>query len=240
MWRHAIVGLGLLAGTLAAAPAAQAQDQAFGVTLGYFALRGEDGRVAGDVLNANRCIDVTFACEPLFFDVSDFNGATIGAEWLIGITEFLEAGASVGFQQRTVPSIYDLVTFPDGSEIEQDLKLRIVPVTATIRFLPTGRTSGVQPYVGAGIGLLNWRYSETGEFVDVFTDEIFAATFSDSGTTVAPIILGGIRAPVADVFLIGGEIRWQRGDAPLGDEDFVGERIDLGGLTFQAVFHVRF
>ncbi|HXE79970.1 MAG TPA: outer membrane beta-barrel protein [Vicinamibacterales bacterium] len=239
MWRRLIVGLGCLAGSLAASAPAQAQDQTFGVTLGYFALRGEDGRVDGDVLNANRCIDVTFACEPLFFEVSDFNGATIGAEWLIGITEFLEAGASIGFQQRTVPSIYDLVTFPDGSEIEQDLKLRIVPVTATIRFLPTGRGSGFQPYIGAGVGLLNWRYSETGEFVDVFTDEIFAASFSESGTTFAPIILGGVRAPVADVWLIGGEVRWQRADAPL-PEDFVGERIDLGGLTFQAVFGYRF
>jgi len=239
MWRHAMVGLGLMAGVLAAAPAVQAQDQSFGVTLGYFALRGDDGRVDGDVLNANRCIDVTFACEPLFFEVSDFNGATIGAEWLIGITEFLEAGASIGFQQRTVPSIYDLVTFPDSSEIEQDLKLRIVPMTATVRFVPTGRTSGVQPYIGAGIGLLAWRYSETGDFVDVFTDEIFAASYSDSGTEVVPVILGGVRAPVGDAFLAGGELRWQRGDAPL-HEDFVGDRIDLGGLTFQAVFHFRF
>jgi opacity protein-like surface antigen len=239
MWRHAMVGLGLITAALAAAPAAQAQDQSFGVTIGYFALRGQDGRVEGDVLNANRCIDVTFACEPLFFEVSDFNGGTIGAEWLIGLTEFLEAGASIGFQQRTVPSIYDQVTFPDGSEIEQDLKLRIVPLTATIRFVPTGRTSGVQPYVGAGIGLLSWRYAETGDFVDVFTSEIFGASYSESGNTVAPVILGGIRAPVADAFLIGGEVRWQRADAPL-PEDFVGERIDLGGLTFQAVFHFRF
>jgi len=239
MWRHAMVGLGLTASALAAAPAVQAQDQSFGVTLGYFALRGDDGRVEGDVLNANRCIDVTFACEPLFFEVSDFNGPTIGAEWLIGLTEFLEAGASIGFQQRTVPSIYDLVTFPDSSEITQDLKLRVVPVTATVRFVPTGRTSGFQPYIGAGVGLLAWRYSETGDFVDVFTDEIFAATYSDSGTTVTPVILGGARMPVGDGFLVGGELRWQRADAPL-HEDFVGERIDLGGLTFQAVFHFRF
>ena len=239
MWRRAMVGCGLLVAGAMAAPAAQAQDQSFGVTLGYFTLRSEDGRSAGDVLNANRCIDVTFACEPLLFDVSDFNGGAIGAEWLVGITEFLEAGASIGFSQRSVPSVYEFLESSDGSEIEQELKLRLVPLTATVRFVPTGRRSGFQPYIGAGVGVISWRYTETGAFVDVFTSDIFRASFSDSGTEFAPIILGGVRFPVEDRFLIGGEVRWQRADGSLS-EDFVGERIDLGGLTYQAVFHFRF
>lgn len=239
MWRRAMVGCGLLVVGAMAAPAAQAQDQSFGVTLGYFTLRSEDGRSAGDVLNANRCIDVTFACEPLLFDVSDFNGGAIGAEWLVGITDFLEAGASIGFSQRSVPSVYEFLESSDGSEIEQELKLRLVPLTATVRFVPTGRHSGFQPYIGAGVGVISWRYTETGAFVDVFTSDIFRASFSDSGTEFAPIILGGVRFPVEDRFLIGGEVRWQRADGSLS-EDFVGERIDLGGITYQAVFHFRF
>ena len=55
---------------LAAAPAARAQDQSVAINLGYFALRGQDSRAAGDVLNANRCIDTTFSCEPLLFDMN--------------------------------------------------------------------------------------------------------------------------------------------------------------------------
>jgi hypothetical protein len=239
MWRRAMVGCGLLMVGAMAAPAAQAQDQSFGVTLGYFTLRSEDGRTGGDVLNANRCIDVTFACEPLLFDVSDFNGATIGAEWLVGITDVLEAGASIGFSQRTVPSVYEFLQNSDGSEIEQELKLRLVPLTATVRFVPTGRRSSVQPYIGGGVGVIGWRYTETGSFVDVFTDEIFRASYEESGTAFSPIVLGGIRFPVEDSFLIGGEVRWHGGDGSLPD-DFVGERIDLGGVTYQAVFHFRF
>lgn len=242
MWRRAMVGCGLLMVGAMAAPAAQAQDQSFGVTLGYFTLRSEDGRTAGDVLNANRCIDVTFACEPLLFDVSDFNGATIGAEWLVGISDYLEAGASIGFSQRTVPSIYEFVENDlTGDDIEQDLRLRLVPATVTVRFVPTGRRSSVQPYIGAGVGLIAWRYTETGDFVDLFTDppEIFRASYSESGTEFTPVVLGGIRFPVEDSFLIGGEVRWHGGDGSLPD-DFVGERIDLGGVTYQAVFHFRF
>jgi len=239
MWRRMMVGLGLIAAAAAAAPAAEAQDQSFGVTLGYFAVRSEDGRADGDVLNANRCIDVTFACEPLLFDVSDFNGGAIGAEWLVGLGDYLEAGASIGFSQRTVPSIYEFLTNEDQSEIEQDLKLRLVPIAATVRYVPTGRRSSVQPYIGAGVGVISWRYTETGSFVDVFTDEIFNARFADSGTEFAPIILGGVRFPVEDNFLIGGEVRWQDADGELST-DFVGERIDLGGITYQAVLHFRF
>ena len=239
MWRRTMVGLAALAAAAMLAPAAQAQEQSFGVTLGYFTLRSEDGRTAGDVLNANRCLDVTFECEPLLFEVSDFNGASLGAEWLVGISDFLEAGATIGFSQRTVPSVYEFLTHANEAEIEQELKLRLVPLTATVRFVPTGRHSAFQPYVGAGIGIINWRYTETGDFVDVFTNEIFRGSFTDDGTEFGPVILGGIRFPVEDSFLIGGEVRWQRAEGNLS-EDFVGDRIDLGGVTYQAVFHFRF
>ena len=39
------------------------------------------------------------------------------------------------------------------SEIEQEFKLRIVPFTATFRFLPLGRKGAVQPYIGGGVGV---------------------------------------------------------------------------------------
>ena len=67
-----------------------------------------------------------------------------------------------------MPSVYRDFVNTNGAEIAQDLKLRIVPFTATVRFLPIGR-GGVEPYVGGGLGVFNWRYSETGEFVD-FSD----------------------------------------------------------------------
>ena len=239
MWRQVLVGLGLIAAATAAAPAAQAQDQAVGVTLGYFTVRGEDGRPTGDVMLANRCIDVTFACEPLLFEASDFNGPAIGAEWLLGWGEFVVVAASIGFSQQTVPSIYEFLESSDGSEIEQDLKLRLVPLTATVRFIPTGRRSGFQPYIGAGLGIINWRYSETGEFVDVFTQDIFRASYDDSGTEFGPVVVGGVRAPMGDVFLLGAEIKWHAAEGDLSD-DFVGDRIDLGGVTYQVTFHFRF
>ena len=161
---------------LAAADSASAQ-QALNISVGYFAITGEDGRVDDDVLVANR--------ELFLFDFSDFNSAAIGAEWLAPIGEFLEASAGVALTSQTVPTIYEHFVQPDGREIEQDLRLRIVPITATLRVLPLGRHAVVQPYVGGGIGIFNWRYSETGDFID-FTQPglpIFRDSFVNSGTT---------------------------------------------------------
>jgi hypothetical protein len=219
---------------LGAAPVA-AQEQGVSVSLGYFVLRGEDGRPAGDVLNANRCIDVDFLCEPLLFEVGDFNGATVSGEYLFGLGEFTEVGLGVGFYQNTVPTVYELLERPDGTEIEQDLKLRVVPLTATVKFVPTGRTSTFQPYLGAGVAALVWRYSEVGEFVDPVDFSIFRESYEASGTEVAPIVFGGVRAPITGNAMLGGEVRYQWAEGDLtGDDEFLGDTIDLGGLTVQA------
>jgi outer membrane protein W len=208
--------------------------QAFGVNIGWFGLRGEDARVADDVLLA----DLDF----LAFDIKDFNSGTIGAEWLIGVSEYLEAGVGVGFQRRTVPTVYRDFTHDDGFEIAQDLRLRVIPVTGTVRFLPLGRSAGIQPYVGAGVSLLNWRYSEFGEFVDFSDDSIFNARYVASGNALGPIILAGLRAPVSDVWLVGGELRYQRGegDTKPAESELLGSKIDLGGWSANFGVHFRF
>ena len=210
--------------------------QSFGVNLGAFFPRSEDSRVDGDVLVENRS---TF-----LFDIAEFRGFTFGAEYLVGLTEHLEAGVDVGYYQKSVPSIYADVVHEDGREIEQDFKLRIIPVTGSIRFVPTGRYSAVQPYIGIGAGVLNWRYSETGEFVDFapFPPEIFRNRYIASGTEVAPVVIGGLRFLGADVWTAGGEVRWQRADADTGGEEagFFGDRIDLGGWTTTFTIHFRF
>lgn len=208
--------------------------QSIGFNLGYFALRGEDSRLdtEGDVLIAD--------LDSLAFEVKDFNSATIGGEWLFRVNDFIEAGVGAGFYQRTVPSVYRDFQHSDFSEIEQDLKLRVIPLTATVRFLPLGRGS-VEPYVGAGIGFFNWRYSEVGEFVDFRDDSIFRARYRASGNVAGPVVLGGIRVPVADVWAVGGELRYQKAIGEFDNpDDFLGTKIDLGGWTTSFTVHLRF
>jgi hypothetical protein len=229
----------VIAATVATATPALAQDQGFNVSLGYFAPTGADSRVPGDVLNADRCIDVTFACEPLLFSVGDFGGFNINGEYVLGLGKYFEVGGGVGVYQRTVPSVYANLTFPDGSEITQDLKLRIVPITGIVRFVLTGRRASIQPFLGIGIAALNWHYSETGNFVDPSDNTIFSARYVDSGTQLSPLYLGGVRAPISHSFLVGGEIRFQNADAPLST-DFLGPRLDLGGFSYLGTMTWKF
>lgn len=243
MFRKACVA-GLMGLAFVAAPtSAQAQvDNLIGGTFGGFLLRGEDGRADDDVLNQR----LTY----LAFDISDFNGVIFGGEYLVGIGDWIEAGVGVSYYQRTVPSVYLEYTDADGSEIEQDTKFRNVPVTASVRFFPIGRSTPIQPYVGGGVNFYRWRFSESGEFLDFSAPfpcggdvcyPTFRGTFTDDGNSTGPVFIGGVRAPVTPNFLIGGEFRWQGGTADLDpDVNFGTNTLDLGGYVVQATFHVKF
>lgn len=218
-------------------PVAGLAQQSVNFSIGGFAPLGEDARVrtngrSDDVLVNN--------LDFLAFDIRDFNGAAAGAEYLVGVGRWLDAGLGVGIYRRTVPSVYADLVNRNGTEIEQDLRLRIVPFTATIRFLPLGRPSGVRPYIGAGVGVFAWRYSESGDFVDSNDNTIFHESFTGSGSSTGPVILGGLRIPVGS-WDVGGEVRYQKatGDLP-ADQDFSADKIDLGGWTCSATFNIHF
>src|SRR4029078_2840269 len=99
-------------------------------SLGYFAMKGLDSRVEGDVLFNNLQNG-----QPLLFEINDFNRFVFGGEDLIGNGSNFEAGVGLGYTQRTVPSVYENLTRPGGAEIGQDLKHKQVPVTLTRRLL---------------------------------------------------------------------------------------------------------
>ena len=243
IFRRGLLGLAIAVVSLAPA-VAEAQitrvtgsdtRNAITVHLGIFNPPGEDSRVDGDTLVANR--------SSLIFDFDDFRGFSFGADWTYGVTEYIEAGADISFFQNTVPSIYADFVNDDGTEIAQELKLRLIPITASVRFVPTGRNSTVQPYIGVGVTFINWRYTETGEFIDFEQGgEVFRASFKADGTEVAPVVLGGIRFLASDVFTIGGEVRWHKASGDTGglSSGFLGEKIDLGGWTTNFSFGFRF
>jgi len=216
---------------LIAAQPAHAQQQTVNFTLGYFTPLGQDARTAGDVLNANR--------DFLFFDIRDFNSASVGGEWLVPLGQYIEGGIGVSFSRRTVPSVYQDFVDSDGTEVDQDLRLRMVPFTFSLRLLPLGQHTGFQPYIGGGVAVIPWRYSETGEFIDFGAgNSIFNDTFVATGTNAGPVVLGGIRG-AGRTASAGFEIRYQKakGDLPA---DFAGSKIDLGGWTYNFTVGVRF
>jgi hypothetical protein len=231
------------------------QSVSFGVG-GVFP-RGADSRVSGDVWVANLNQPQIDGLPPgitssLDFEIKDFRGMTLFGEWNVGFGDRLEVGVGGSYYRRTVHSLYRDLEHgerPQRPLIEQDLRLRVVPISAVVRFLPFGRPSEFQPYVGAGIGILNFRYTEAGEFVDPVTLDIFdnriapLEPFVAKGTTAGPILLGGIRMPLGGdiyAFTLEGRYQWGSGDTGGAAAEFLGDRIDLGGGSLNFGFLIRF
>ena len=237
--RHTLkmVGVGLvMAAALVARPAtASAQVvQSLNLNLGVFMPRGEDTRVHGDVWLADL---------PVYrFEVKDFTGGEVSGEWNFGFGDRVELGLGGSFYQRTVSTNYRDYTNPNGTEIDSKFKLRTTPVTGIIRLLPFGNARTFQPYIGGGIGVINWRYSEVGDFID-FNDHnnVYHAQYTASGNKAAPVFLAGFRAPVGgDVWAITMEGRYMRAEGDLNTNDFLGSKIDLGGTSLRFGVLVRF
>ena len=224
----------VLCAVLASASPALAQKQTVNFTIGGFVPRGEDGRVGGDVITENR----TF----LVFDVDEFNSVTVGAEWLFPIGSFVEGGAGVSFTGRSVPTVYTCCVDNAGNEIEQELRLRRIPIDLTMRFLPLGQSSPVQVYFGGGLTVIPWRYSETGDFIDFNHDGVvFHDQFAGSGTATGGVALGGVRIQGGGI--AGGfEVKYHKAEASFDsdDDEFAGPKIDLGGWTYQGTIGFRF
>lgn len=239
MARRLLIGLALVCGSVVFDAQPALAQQTFNVSFGYFTVRGQDARVTGDVLNANRNF--------LTFDIKDFNGPSIGGEWLFPVGNYIEAGAGVAFTRRTVPTVFTRLVNANGSEIEQELRLRMVPAAFTFRVLPLGQTVGFQPYLGGGLGVISWRYAESGQFVDRQNSScatqqpvcaIFNNSYAASGTATGPVALGGIRF-AGDSLAAGFEIRYQAGKTDL-PEPFAGPQLDLGGWSYLFTIGARF
>jgi hypothetical protein len=222
------LSLFVLAGWVVPANAQQSLD----INLGVFAPKPEDARITNDVLVVNR--------NYLWFDIEDFDGFYGEAALTSELGKYFEVSFGAGAYQRTVPSAYADQVHSDGYDIEQDLKLRIIPITAQLRMFPLGHRRSVQPYVSAGAAVNFWRYSETGEFVDFTDDSIYRASFVGKGTAVGPVGAIGVRARMTSQTDIGAEFRYSWAEADLNTNDFLSDKLDLGGASLLVTMKFRF
>ena len=250
MLRMAVrVGGLVLAAALVAAPASAQIVQALHLGGGAFVPRGYSGRVDHDVLVKDLdSLDLT-GCRSAEVGscINQFTSGQVFGEWLVAFGDHVELGAGVGFYSRGVPSVYrDYVDHAhNDSDIHQELDLRIVPISGVVRFLGM-RPGRFQPYVGAGVAALNYRYTESGSFIDFSNPTnfvIFSARYIASGTAVGPVALAGMRIPIGgDIWGFTMEWRHQWGSANTGglSNGFLDDKIDLGGNHVNFGVLVRF
>ena len=232
----------ILTGGLLTTPSASAQ-QSVNFFAGGFAPTPLDARGSG-----NGRDDILVKDLDVFgYNFHRFDGFTFGGEYLVGLGDFFEAGASIGYYQSTVGATdINYINANNGNGINADLKLRTVPFNATFRVLPLGHRAPVVPYVGGGVAVIGWRYSETGQFVDYPLDgslpknpAIFPGNFVSSGTATGPVVLGGFRVPIGPL-VPGFEVRWQHATGNLDTTQFAAPHVDLSGMNYLFTFAIRF
>jgi outer membrane protein W len=190
-------------------------------------------RTSGDVLNED--------LNTLTFNIGDLTSGQLFGEYLLEFGDHIEVAAGVGFSSGTANSFYTDLTHPDGTDITQQLHLRIVPITGLVRFLPFGKPSHVQPYVGAGVSAMNFHYRESGEWVDYSDFSTFVNTYTGSGTAVGAVVVAGVRVPLrGDIWGLTFEWRYQHGTGDLTNQGFLADKIDLGGNNLNFGLLVRF
>ena len=126
----------ILTAMLVATPASAQLVQSLQFGVGGFFPRNLDSRVAGDVwvanLNQPDVAGFPGTTASLAFDPDSFHGWTIFGEWSLGFRNRFELGVGASHYSQTAHSFYrDLENSlrPTHPDIEQDLKLRITPIS---------------------------------------------------------------------------------------------------------------
>jgi opacity protein-like surface antigen len=178
---------------------------------------------------------------------SDFFGVYGGIEYNQVLMDNVELGIHLDGYGRTVDTSYRDYTRPGGDEIFQSLKLNMVPLGVSIRFVPTSKRARIAPYVGGGVDAIFYHYEESGDFIDFFDPElaIVGDTFVSDGAAFGFHVLGGLRVYINRDIAIVGEGRYQWAKDDMGDDFAPNEtglvnRLDLSGWTATIGVHIRF
>ena len=236
--RRATLSLTLLALLLAGASRAGADG--FDLRIGGFFPRGNETLFQDD-----RAL--------YFVEKSDFNGVYGGIEYNRVLLDNVELGIHLDGYGRTVDTSYRDYTWDDGTEIRQSLKLTMVPLGVSLRFVPTSKRAKIAPFVGGGVDAIFYKYEEYGDFVCFppasgtcrFDYDIVPDAFVSESTAFGFHALGGVRVYINRDFAIVAEGRYQWATDEMGDDFAPNEpglvnTLDLSGWTVTVGVHVRF
>jgi hypothetical protein len=224
--------------------ASREPDFLFGSPRGFVGVRG------GGQIAASGSDIYDFFTGLLTLDKSDFNAALLGID--VGIAVHPRVDVVFGFElsQGGGSSEYREYVDTDDLPITQETKLRVVPITGSVRLYltPRGRQisrfafvpSKVRAFVGGGGGLVWYELLQTGDFVDFVDLSIFTSTLRSSGVGFGAQAFGGVEVALGTRWFLSFEGKYLWSKADLG-EDFVSfEPIDLSGARVSAGINFNF
>lgn len=230
----AVLILAVLSATIPADALAQDADFLFkrpGATLSVFggwAMPGE----GSDLFDFTR--------EQLTVSRGDFASPVGLAELAYRVTERLDVAFGIDHTSATVASADEHFVTMDDQPIRQSTLFRRTRLLATVKgyLFPRGRQISRfawvperwSPYVGAGGGVSTYEFTQSGDFVDYQTLDIFEDRLSQTGHGWTSHALAGVQLSLTKRLLLRGEYRYLWGAGELRDSDFTGfGDLDLSG-----------
>ena len=193
----------------------------------------------------------TYTTSQLTLDRADFGAGAFAVDLAFAVTERTDVVIGISpSSSRTASEFRDWVDNND-QPIEQVTSLARAPFTVSARYhlAPRGRRVGtiawiparVVPFVGAGVGLMKYRFEQDGDFIDTETLNVFSDRLRASGWAWVGQIGAGAQVTLTPRLMLSGEMRYLRGsaDAERPNRDYVGYRLDLSGITTLVGFTIR-
>jgi opacity protein-like surface antigen len=197
-------------------------------------------RMGYDHANANSDV-FDQAVSDLTLNKGDFSGLTMGAEAAFALTSRVDLSLDVGYSRARSGSEFRHFEDNNNLPIQQTTTFERVPLTANLRLYltPTGRRVGrlawipnkVVPWVGAGGGMMWYRFRQQGDFIDFNNNNnVFASDIDSNDWTPTVQGMGGLDISLSPLVALRAESRYVWARAPLG-QAFTGfDHIDLSGV----------
>ena len=200
--------------------------------------------------HANAASDVfAQAVDVLTINKRDFSGLTVGGDIAFAVGQQFEIALDAGWSHAQKGSEFRKFIDNKNMPIEQNTAFDRVPLTANLRYYltPAGRSIGslawipnkVVPWVGAGGGMMYYRFRQDGDFVDFKTGNVFSSNLESSDWTPTLQGMGGADFTLSPRVALRADARYVWAKADLS-RSFAGfDRIDLSGVQGTLGFTYR-
>jgi opacity protein-like surface antigen len=242
--RSALVVAALLVGV---APASRAQAGGDGF---LFHSPNVTLSVRGGYARANAGSDVfDDVTRDLTLDRGDFSGFALGGDLTAHVNDRFDVVFSGAFSRSKQKSEFRDFVDNNDQPIEQTTTFERMPFTANLRvnLASPGRSVGtlawipnrIVPYVGAGLGVMRYRFRQEGDFVNFQTNVVFPSVLAAEEWTFVGQGMAGVDYNLSPQLGVSFDARYLHGRGDLGPSFKGYERIDLSGVTATVGLSVR-
>lgn len=179
----------------------------------------------------------------------DFDAPYLGGELAVRLSERWDVALTAGWSESHGSSEYRYWVDQDNLPIEQETTFQTVSVAAGARyyFRDRGRSIGrfawvparLAPYVGAGIGVVSYDLTQSGDFVDFQTLDIVSDVLTGSGSGASLHASAGADVSIGKQFYLTGEARYTLASGGMDGDYSLYPWIDLSGLQLTTGISLR-